>query len=117
VEFIEAPLFTRLVADYLGDDDYRELQRQLVRDPRAGEVIPGTGGFRKLRWRDIRRGKGKRGGLRVIYYYFATDGQIWLITIYDTDEIPDLGPGEKGALKAAIAAETRQRARRRSERR
>jgi len=112
VEFIEAPLFTQLIADYLGDDGYRELQRQLVQDPQAGEVIPGTGGFRKLRWRDTRRGKGKRGGLRVIYYYFATDGRIWLITIYDKDEIQDLGPREKRALKAAIEAETHQRARR-----
>ena len=117
MEFIEAPLFTQLVADYLGDDDYRELQRQLAQDPQAGEVIPGTGGFRKLRWRDTRRGKGKRGGLRVIYYYFATDGQIWLITIYGKDEVQDLSPVEKRALKAAIEAETRQRARRRSERR
>ena len=112
MEFIEAPLFTQLIADYLGDDGYRELQRQLVQDPQAGEVIPGTGGFRKLRWRDTRRGKGKRGGLRVIYYYFATDGQVWLITIYDKDEIQDLGPREKRALKAAIEAETHQRARR-----
>jgi len=117
VEFIEAPLFTQLVADYLGDDDYRELQRQLAQNPQAGEVIPGTGGFRKLRWRDTRRGKGKRGGLRMIYYYFATDGQIWLITIYDKDEVQDLSPWEKRALKAAIETETRQRARRRSGRR
>ena len=113
MEFIEAPLFTQLVADHLGDDDYRELQRQLAQDPQAGEVIPGTGGFRKVRWRDTRRGKGKRGGLRVIYYYyFATDRQIWLITIYDKNEVQDLSPGEKRALKAAIAAETRQRTRR-----
>jgi hypothetical protein len=117
VEFVEAPLFTQLVAEYLGDDDYRELQRQLAQDPQAGEVIPGSGGFRKLRWRDTRRGKGKRGGLRVIYYYFATDAQIWMITIYGKDEIQDLGPVEKRALKAAIGAETRQRARRRSGRR
>ena len=80
-------------------------------------MIRGTGGFRKLRWRDPRRGKRKRGGLRVIYYYFATDGQIWLITIYDKDEIQDLSAGEKRALKAAIEAESRRRDRRRSERR
>jgi len=67
VEFIEAPAFTQLLADYLGDDDYRALQLHLARNPEAGDVIPGTGGFRKLRWADRRRGKGKRGGLRVIY--------------------------------------------------
>jgi hypothetical protein len=66
VEFIEAPLFTRLLPDYLAEDDYIALQLFLVRDPEAGDLIPGTGGFRKLRWADPRRGKGKRGGLRVI---------------------------------------------------
>jgi hypothetical protein len=112
VEFIEAPSFTQFVGEYLADDGYRELQRHLLQDPEAGEVIPGTGGFRKLRWPDRRRGKGKRGGLRVIYYYFAGDGQVWLITIYDKDEIQDLTPAEKRTLKAAIEAETRRRSRR-----
>jgi hypothetical protein len=114
VEFIEAPLFTQLIADYLGDDDYRELQRQLAQDPQAGEVIPGTGGFRKLRLRDTRRGTGKRGGLRVIYYYMVGDSQIWLFTIYGKGEVQDLSPSEKRALKAAIEEETRRRSRRRS---
>ncbi len=117
VEFIESPLFTQLIGEYLGDDDYRELQRKLAQNPQAGEVIPGTGGFRKLRWRDTRRGKGKRGGLRVIYYYLGTDAQIWLVTIYGKDEVQDLSPSEKRGLKVAIEAETRQRARRRSRRR
>ena len=66
VEFIEAPSFTAMVADYLEDDEYRALQLFLAGDPEAGSVMPGTGGFRKLRWADRRRGKGKRGGLRVI---------------------------------------------------
>ena len=57
VEFIEAPLFTQLLADFLADDDYRGLQEQLAREPEAGDVMPGTGGFRKLRWADTRRGK------------------------------------------------------------
>ena len=63
VEFIEAPLFTQMLPDFLKDDEYRELQQHLSRDPEAGDVMPGTGGFRKLRWADTRRGKGKRGGL------------------------------------------------------
>ena len=67
VEFIEAPTFTAIVAGYLEDDEYRALQLFLAGDPEAGDVMPGTGGFRKLRWADRRRGKGKRGGLRVIY--------------------------------------------------
>jgi putative transcriptional regulator len=64
VEFIEAPAFTRLLAEYLDDDQYRELQHHLARDPEAGDLIQGTGGFRKVRWADSRRGQGKRGGLR-----------------------------------------------------
>ncbi len=112
VEFIEAPAFTARVADYLDDDEYRALQLFLDADPEAGDVIPGTGGFRKLRWADRRRGKGKRGGLRVIYYYLSA-AQIWLMTLYDKDEMADLSAFEKRALKAALDAELARRAARR----
>ena len=116
MEFIEAPAFTRHVAEYLDDDAYLALQNELAEDPEAGDLMPGTGGFRKLRWADSRRGKGRRGGLRVIYYYFLSDQQIWLITIYDKDEATDLTPSEKRALKIAIAAELDSREARRSAR-
>jgi len=76
--------------------------------------MPGTGGFRKLRWADPRRGKGRRGGLRVIYYYFLSDSQILLVTIYDKNEASDLTASEKKALKNAIATELESRATRRS---
>jgi hypothetical protein len=62
-------------------------------------------------------GQGKRGGLRLIYYYFLADPQIWLMTVYDKDSMTDLSPAEKHVLKAAIERETQDRARRRSERR
>lgn len=117
MEFIEAPLFTQLLPDYLGDDDYRDLQFYLVRDPEAGNVIPGTGGFRKLRWADRRRGKGKRGGMRVIYYYMVEESQIWLLTLYDKDEAADLSPTERRLLKAAVEVETRRGAQRRETKR
>jgi hypothetical protein len=117
VEFIEAPLFTQLLANYLDDDGYRELQVNLAGNPEAGDVIPGTGGFRKLRWADQRRRKGKRGGLRVIYYYLMSDAQIWLMTLYDKGTATDLSPAEKRVLKAAIEGETRERASRRTRRR
>ena len=117
VEFVEAPLFTRLLSKYLDEDGYREIQLHLVGDPEAGDLIPGPGGFRKLRWRDRRRGKGKRGGLRIVYYYFIADSQIWFMTLYDKDEVEDLSPDEKRLLKAAIEHESRQRARRRGTRR
>jgi hypothetical protein len=98
------------LADYLGDEDYRALQLHLARDPEAGDVIPGTGGFRKLRWADRRRAKGKRGGLRVIYYYLVADAQIWFMSVYDKDEAADLCGKEKRALRAAIEWEIAQRA-------
>jgi hypothetical protein len=109
MEFVEAPAFTRWLPHYLDDDEYRALQFLLARDPETGPVIPGTGGFRKLRWTDRRRGKGKRGGLRVVYYYFASDAQIWLMTIFDKDEAADLTASEKRALKAAVEQEIRER--------
>jgi hypothetical protein len=109
MEFIEAPAFTRRVSDYLTDDEYRALQTELSRNPDQGDLMPGTGGFRKLRWADPRRSKGRRGGLRVIYYHFAFSQQIWLMTIYDKNEAADLTPREKKALKTAIEAELQAR--------
>lgn len=110
MEFIETPTFSARLADYLDDDEYRALQQLLAGDPEAGDVMPGTGGFRKLRWADRRRGKGKRGGLRVIYYHLAADDQIWLITVYDKGEMADLRPAEKRQLKAALDVELARRA-------
>ena len=114
MEFIEAPAFTRHIAEYLDDESYAALQNELAENPEAGDVMPGTGGFRKVRWADPRRGKGRRGGLRVIYYYFLSDLQILLVTIYGKDEAADLTPSEKRALKNAIAAELDSREARRS---
>ena len=109
MEFIEAPAFTGHVSEYLADDEYRELQDQLARNPELGDLIAGTRGFRKLRWADARRGKGRRGGLRIIYYYFLADQQIWLMTLYSKDEASDLTPNERKALKSAIEAELQAR--------
>jgi len=97
------------LSSYLSDDGYRELQHRLASAPELGDVISGTGGFRKLRWADSRRGKGRRGGLRVIYYYFQGEQQIWLMTLYDKSEASDLSPREKQALKSAIEIELRAR--------
>ncbi|MGB3838404.1 hypothetical protein ACVCL3_04120 [Rhodanobacter sp. UC4437_H4] len=79
-EFIESPSFERLVYDYLDDEGYGALQAALSHWPEAGDLIPGSGGCRKLRWN--LSGKGKRGGLRVIYYVKLRDGRIWLLAIY-----------------------------------
>src|SRR5438270_4167794 len=113
MEFFEAPPFTRYLREYLVDEEYRNLQHLLAQNPELGVMMPGTGGFRKLRWADQRRGKGRRGGLRIIYYYFPADGQIWFMTLYDKDEASDLTPKERQILKSAIQMElqTRQAAR------
>jgi len=95
MEFFEAPAFTRHISRYLTDGEYRRFQTRLVVAPEAGPIIPGAGGFRKIRWLDRRRAKGGRGGLRVIYYYFAASQQIWLMTLYDKDEASDLTPKQK----------------------
>ena len=87
--FIETKLFTRLVGDFLSDDEYFRLQATLIENPDAGDLIPGSGGVRKLRWGLA--GRGKRGGIRVIYYVRTRQGHIWMLTLYAknvTENIP-----------------------------
>jgi len=117
MEFIEAPTFTRRLSDYLDDEAFRRVQVRLAADPESGDLMPGTGGFRKMRWADARRGKGRRGGLRIVYYYFPSDQQIWFVTLYGKDEASDLSAQQKKALKFAIEGELRARAIRRTSRR
>jgi hypothetical protein len=107
--FIELPAFERHREDYLDDNGFRALQNLLMKHPEAGDLIPDTGGLRKLRFRDVRRGKGKRGGLRVIYYWWNSGFQFWLFTLYDKDEMADLTPKQRGTLKALIKAELEMR--------
>ena len=109
MEFFEARAFTRHVSEYLKDDQYRELQTLLILSPLEGEVMQGAGGFRKLRWGDERRGKGKRGGLRVIYYYFEETEQLWMLAIYDKNTLKDLSAAEKSMLKQALEREKKAR--------
>jgi mRNA-degrading endonuclease RelE of RelBE toxin-antitoxin system len=80
LEFAETPLFSKILERYLSDEEYAELQAFLSEHPEAGEVVRGSGGVRKLRW--AVKGRGKRGGLRVIYYLWRAQGQIWLLTLY-----------------------------------
>lgn len=103
--FIELPPFERYRSDYLDDHSYRALQVELMKHPEAGDVIPGTGGLRKLRYTDRNRGKRKRGGLRVIYYWLVAADQFWLFTLYDKDEASDLSTAERKALSAMLKRE------------
>jgi hypothetical protein len=105
LQFVEAPAFSRHRENYLDDDGFRELQRALALNPEQGDLIPGAGGVRKLRWSDAKRGKGKRGGLRIIYYCFLSDEEIWLLTLYGKDEASDLSRDEKAQLKKALETE------------
>ena len=103
--FVELSTFSRFRADYLDDEGFRGLQDAMMKNPEAGDVIEGTGGLRKLRHGDSRRGKGKRGGLRVIYYWWDGGSQFWLFTLYDKDEMADLSAEEKRAFKVRLKKE------------
>jgi len=87
--FVETGLFTKLVKEYLSDEEYGQLQQELISNPEAGAVIRGSGGVRKIRW--AAKGRGKRGGYRVIYFVRRSKDTIWMLTMYPknvTDTIP-----------------------------
>lgn len=98
--FIEAPPFERVRQDYLDDDEYRLLQMALMANPAAGDLLRGSGGIRKIRW--AAAGRGKRGGLRVIYYWVGRRNHVLLLTMYRKSEISDLTPAQVSALRALL---------------
>ena len=103
--FIELPPFERHRQSYLNDESFREFQQMLMKNPEAGDVIEGTGGLRKVRYADEKRGKGKRGGLRVIYYWWLSGKQFWLYTVYNKDEMDDLTVAQRKTLKELLKQE------------
>ena len=98
--FIESSGFSGLFREILSDDGLYVLQQDLLIDPNKGEVMTGCGGLRELRTPDTKRGKGKRGGARVIYLHLPEVGMIYLLDIYGEDEKDDLNAREKSILKA-----------------
>lgn len=89
ITFIESSIFSKYLYDYLSEDEYINLQNELVAMPEKGDVVKGSGGLRKIRF--AAKGSGKRGGVRVIYYLQNQKGEIWLLTIYaknDAENIP-----------------------------
>ena len=98
--FIETKLFSRLVADYLTDEEYSKLQNALIEDPEAGDLIPSSGGVRKLRWGVP--GRGKRGGVRVIYYAKVRRGQIWMLTLYAKNVVENIPANVLHQIKEEI---------------
>lgn len=101
-EFIELPAFERRRADYLNDDDFAVLQEMLNDNPEAGVVVQGTGGLRKVRFADRRRSKGKRGGLRVIYYWWSREEHIYLFDVFSKNEMSDMSSTQKNKFKVIL---------------
>lgn len=100
---IETSVFARQVRELLSEEEYRELQIALVRRPQAGSVIKGSGGLRKVRWAVRRRGK--RGGVRVIYYWAVAPDQLLMLLIYRKSERDDLTPDQLKTLKRLVEEE------------
>lgn len=82
--FIETSIFTKYIQEYLSDDEYAALQHFLKEHPDSGDIVPLSGGVRKLRWNI--KGRGKRGGIRVIYYWKNSENEIWMLTVYSKNE-------------------------------
>jgi len=97
--FVETREFTDWVKEYMSDEALADCQRALLNDPETGSVMPGCGGLRKMRVADPRRGKGKRGGARVIYLHVAEADIIFLMDFYNKGEQADLSADQKKVLK------------------
>jgi mRNA-degrading endonuclease RelE of RelBE toxin-antitoxin system len=101
--FIETPTFTRLVYRYLTESDFRDLQLSIAARPEQGALIAGTKGLRKLRCKGS--GRGKRGGLRVVYYWKPDELTCYLLFIYAKNEQGDLTVTQARALSRLVEEE------------
>jgi hypothetical protein len=100
---VETKVFTRQVSTLLTDEEYAALQTTLVLNPASGALIIGSGGLRKIRWRA--RGRGKRGGTRIIYYWAAQLDQLLMLFIYPKNERDDLSPEQLKMLRTIVENE------------
>lgn len=98
--FTETPIFTKLVTDLISDDEYRKIQLALVLRPEAGKIITGSGGLRKIRWKS--GGSGKRGGLRLIYFWDVPEDRIYMLLIYKKAKQKDLNPNQLKILRNLV---------------
>lgn len=103
MDIVETSIFTRQVQALLSDDDYRELQLALILHPDSGAIIPGGGGLRKIRW--SMQGRGKRGGVRVIYYWIDAQNKILMLFMYAKNEQEDLTPEQLKVLRKIVEEE------------
>jgi mRNA-degrading endonuclease RelE of RelBE toxin-antitoxin system len=98
--FKETTVFTRQIGKLISDEAYREFQQELIFNPTAGDLIKGSGGLRKIRWRSATGGK--RGGIRVIYYWYVADSEIFLLLAYGKKEKTDLSAKEVKILRTLV---------------
>jgi mRNA-degrading endonuclease RelE of RelBE toxin-antitoxin system len=103
MEFLETPIFTKIIRQSLHDDEYRLLQTAQMLRPEQGALIPGTNGLRKLRWAG--KGHGKRGGYRLIYYWDKPSDAIYMLYLYPKNEQEDLTAQQKQTLRQLVEKE------------
>ena len=85
------------------DDSYRQLQKELIKNPEIGSLIKGSGGIRKMRWNT--QEKGKRGGMRIIYYWITAEEQIYMLYAYPKSKQENLTPAQMNVLKKVVDEE------------
>ena len=103
--FMESPLFTQQIQELLTDDSYAELQDAIEKNPKVGDLITGSNGLRKIRWST--EGRGKRGGIRVIYYWHVPGDQTYMLLAYAKNKQSDLTPAQLKFLKQLVTEEFR----------
>ena len=103
MEIIETKIFTQRICELLTDEQYTELQNHLTENPNSGDVIKGSGGLRKLRWK--LQGTGKSGGIRNIYYHYEDKHQIFMIYVYQKSKQTDLTPNQIQLLRKQFLGE------------
>ncbi|QEP43821.1 hypothetical protein D5085_12210 [Ectothiorhodospiraceae bacterium BW-2] len=101
----ETTVFTKIIHSLMPDDEYRLLQNHIIESPDTGELIKGSGGLRKVHWK--LQGRGKRGGVRVIYYWAINDDQIFMLYEYPKSEQENLTHEQLSALKKLVESEFR----------
>jgi len=103
MRFVETPVFTAAIQRLLDDEQYRRLQIALMLRPEQGPIMPGSGGLRKLRWAGT--GVGKRGGLRIIYYWAPAEASFYMLFAYAKATQGDLTPAQTRVLGRLVREE------------
>lgn len=103
MHFIETPIFTSVIAKLLGREEYRSLQIALMLRPEQGPIVKGGGGLRKIRW--AKKGVGKRGGVRVIYYWYPQEEIIYMLYAYSKADQGDLSRAQLHTLARIVREE------------